>query len=149
MDTENLDSQVTDNEKVNSVPQESESDVKAPAKRRRRRKRADSLDSARAETSAKSDDCKLTSDGKRSTTKRRSSSKEVNKANQKLNNSFKSTVLVHEAPYVGSYAKKLFGVFKPLCKVNEFIQVEYMKTGFGLVRGYVLVKDIEKVVQNR
>ena len=149
MDIENLDSQVTDNEKVNSVPEKSESDVKVSVKRRRRRKQADSSDSERAETGAKADDCKLTSDGKRSTTKRRSSSKEVNKADQKLNKSFKSTVLVHEAPYVGSYAKKLFGVFKPVCKVNEFIQVEYMKTGFGLVKGYVLVEDIEKVVQNR
>lgn len=148
MDNENTDIQVTEDEKVNSVPEESESDVKAPVKRRRRRKRTDSSDPVKAKADVKADN-KSTSDGKKRVTKRRPSSKEVNKANQKLNNSFKATVTVHEAPYVGSYAKKLFGVFKPLCKVNEFIQVEYMKTGYGLVRGYVLVKDLEKVVQNR
>lgn len=53
------------------------------------------------------------------------------------NGSFKGTLLVHEAPYDGSYVKKLYGVFKPICEVNGFIQVEYVKHGFGTVRGYV------------
>lgn len=53
------------------------------------------------------------------------------------NGSFKGTLLVHEAPYDGSYVKKLYGVFTPLCEVNGFIQVAYVKHGFGTVRGYV------------
>lgn len=53
------------------------------------------------------------------------------------NGSFKGTLLVHEAPYDGSYVKKLYGVFTPICEVNGFIQVEYVKHGFGTVRGYV------------
>ena len=52
------------------------------------------------------------------------------------NGSFKGTLLVHEAPYDGSYVKKLYGVFTPLCEVNGFVQVEYVKHGFGKVRGY-------------
>lgn len=57
------------------------------------------------------------------------------------NGSFKGTLLVHEAPYDGSYVKKLYGVFTPLCEVNGFIQVEYVKHGFGTVRGYVKPKQ--------
>lgn len=57
------------------------------------------------------------------------------------NGSFKGTLLVHEAPYDGSYVKKLYGVFTPLCEVNGFIQVEYVKHGFGKVRGYVKPKQ--------
>lgn len=53
------------------------------------------------------------------------------------NGSFKGTLLVHEAPYEGSYVKKLYGVFTPICEVNGFIQVAYVKHGFGTVRGYV------------
>lgn len=56
------------------------------------------------------------------------------------NGSFKGTLLVHEAPYDGSYVKKLYGVFTPLCEVNGFVQVEYVKHGFGKVRGYVKPK---------
>lgn len=56
------------------------------------------------------------------------------------NGSFKGTLLVHEAPYDGSYVKKLYGVFTPLCEVNGFVQVEYVKHGFGTVRGYVKPK---------
>lgn len=57
------------------------------------------------------------------------------------NGSFKGTLLVHEAPYDGSYVKKLYGVFTPLCEVNGFVQVEYVKHGFGKVRGYVKPKQ--------
>ena len=57
------------------------------------------------------------------------------------NGSFKGTLLVHEAPYDGSYVKKLYGVFTPLCEVNGFVQVEYVKHGFGTVRGYVKPKQ--------
>lgn len=57
------------------------------------------------------------------------------------NGSFKGTLLVHEAPYEGSYVKKLYGVFTPLCEVNGFVQVEYVKHGFGKVRGYVKPKQ--------
>lgn len=57
------------------------------------------------------------------------------------NGSFKGTLLVHEAPYDGSYVKKLYGVFTPICEVNGFIQVEYVKHGFGTVRGYVKPKQ--------
>lgn len=56
------------------------------------------------------------------------------------NGSFKGTLLVHEAPYDGSYVKKLYGVFTPICEVNGFVQVEYVKHGFGTVRGYVKPK---------
>lgn len=120
------------------------SGTETPVKRRRRRKSADvGKDSVQPEC--------VTSDTRSEENcvpkkKRSVKAKQPNKSNQTLNNSFKATLLVHEAPYVGSYAKKLFGVFKPVCRVNEFIQVEYMKTGFGLVRGYVLVKDAEKLV---
>lgn len=57
------------------------------------------------------------------------------------NGSFKGTLLVHEAPYDGSYVKKLYGVFTPICEVNGFIQVQYVKHGFGIVRGYVKPKQ--------
>lgn len=57
------------------------------------------------------------------------------------NGSFKGTLLVHEAPYDGSYVKKIYGVFTPLCEVNGFVQVEYVKHGFGTVRGYVKPKQ--------
>lgn len=57
------------------------------------------------------------------------------------NGSFKGTLLVHEAPYDGSYVKKLYGVFTPICEVNGFIQVQYVKHGFGTVRGYVKPKQ--------
>ena len=57
------------------------------------------------------------------------------------NGSFKGTLLVHEAPYDGSYVKKLYGVFTPICEVNGFVQVEYVKHGFGTVRGYVKPKQ--------
>lgn len=57
------------------------------------------------------------------------------------NGSFKGTLLVHEAPYAGSYVKKLYGVFTPICEVNGFVQVEYVKHGFGTVRGYVKPKQ--------
>lgn len=57
------------------------------------------------------------------------------------NGSFKGTLLVHEAPYDGSYVKKLYGVFTPICEVNGFMQVEYVKHGFGKVRGYVKPKQ--------
>lgn len=57
------------------------------------------------------------------------------------NGSFKGTLLVHEAPYYGSYVKKLYGVFTPICEVNGFVQVEYVKHGFGTVRGYVKPKQ--------
>lgn len=57
------------------------------------------------------------------------------------NGSFKGTLRVHEAPYDGSYVKKLYGVFTPLCEVNGFVQVEYVKHGFGKVRGYVKPKQ--------
>lgn len=57
------------------------------------------------------------------------------------NGSFKGTLLVHEAPYEGSYVKKLYGVFTPICEVNGFVQVEYVKHGFGTVRGYVKPKQ--------
>ena len=57
------------------------------------------------------------------------------------NGSFKGTLLVHEAPYDGSYVKKLYGVFTPICDVNGFVQVEYVKHGFGTVRGYVKPKQ--------
>lgn len=57
------------------------------------------------------------------------------------NGSFKGTLLVHEAPYDGSYVKKLYGVFTPICEVNGFVQVQYVKHGFGTVRGYVKPKQ--------
>lgn len=57
------------------------------------------------------------------------------------NGSFKGTLLVHEAPYDGSYVKKLYGMFTPICEVNGFVQVEYVKHGFGTVRGYVKPKQ--------
>lgn len=65
----------------------------------------------------------------------------VQKSSVASNGSFKGTLLVHEAPYDGSYVKKLYGVFTPLCEVNGFVQVEYVKHGFGKVRGYVKPKQ--------
>lgn len=64
----------------------------------------------------------------------------VQESSVSSNGSFKGTLLVHEAPYDGSYVKKLYGVFTPICEVNGFIQVQYVKHGFGIVRGYVKPK---------
>lgn len=64
----------------------------------------------------------------------------VQESSVSSNGSFKGTLLVHEAPYDGSYVKKLYGVFTPICEVNGFIQVQYVKHGFGTVRGYVKPK---------
>ena len=58
-------------------------------------------------------------------------------ANSLPDKAFVGSMTVYEAPFDGAYAKKLFGAFTPLCKVNGFVQVEYVKHGFGLVRGYV------------
>lgn len=59
------------------------------------------------------------------------------------NNSFKGTLLVHEAPYEGSYAKKLCAVFTPIQTVNGFVQVAYVRHGFGVVRGYVTAEQLQ------
>ncbi len=65
----------------------------------------------------------------------------VQKSSVASNGSFKGTLLVHEAPYDGSYVKKLYGVFTPICEVNGFVQVEYVKHGFGTIKGYVKPKQ--------
>lgn len=48
-----------------------------------------------------------------------------------------SSFAVYEAPYEGSYAKKLRGRFTALRIINQFVQVKYVKKGYGLVKGYV------------
>lgn len=72
---------------------------------------------------------------------RRESENDIQESSVASNGSFKGTLLVHEAPYDGSYVKKLYGVFTPLCEVNGFIQVQYVKHGFGTVKGYVKPKQ--------
>lgn len=57
--------------------------------------------------------------------------------NQTTPDQLKGTFHVYEVPIEGSYAKKLFGIFKFLCTVDDFVQVEYMRHGFGMVKGYI------------
>lgn len=66
------------------------------------------------------------------------------KANSLPDKAFVGSMTVYEAPFDGAYAKKIFGAFTPLCKVNGFVQVEYVKHGFGLVRGYVKPDSFNK-----
>lgn len=71
----------------------------------------------------------------------KSSEEKLEEARQHVQNRFVGKIRVYEAPYEGSYAKTLFGAFTAVCLVNEFVQVEYVRRGFGLVKGYVLQKD--------
>ena len=50
---------------------------------------------------------------------------------------------VYEAPVEGAYYRNLYSAFECLCELNGFVQVQYMKPGFGLVKGYVRRPDVE------
>lgn len=55
---------------------------------------------------------------------------------------FVGNAKVYEAPVRGAYFKNLYSAFECLCELNGFIQVQYMKPGFGLVKGYVKRDDV-------
>lgn len=65
------------------------------------------------------------------------------KATPSLKSSFIGKFKVYEAPYTGSYFKSLYSAFLVVCTVNEFYQVQYMKHGFGVVKGYIKISDVE------
>ena len=55
---------------------------------------------------------------------------------------FVGNAKVHEAPVEGAYYRNLYSAFECLCELNGFVQVQYMKPGFGLVKGYVSRDDV-------
>lgn len=65
------------------------------------------------------------------------------KATPSLKSSFIGKFKVYEAPYIGAYFKSLYSAFLVVCTVNEFYQVQYMKHGFGVVKGYIKISDVE------
>lgn len=65
------------------------------------------------------------------------------KATPSLKSSFIGKFKVYEAPYSGSYFKSLYSAFLVVCTINEFYQVQYMKHGFGVVKGYIKISDVE------
>lgn len=56
---------------------------------------------------------------------------------------FVGNAKVYEAPVEGAYYRNLYSAFECLCELNGFVQVQYMKPGFGLVKGYVRRPDVE------
>ena len=59
-----------------------------------------------------------------------------------VGSSFVGNAKVYEAPVEGAYYRNLYSAFECLCELNGFVQVQYMKPGFGLVKGYVKHDDI-------
>lgn len=55
---------------------------------------------------------------------------------------FVGNAKVYEAPVEGAYYRNLYSAFECLCELNGFVQVQYMKPGFGLVKGYVSRDDV-------
>ena len=55
---------------------------------------------------------------------------------------FVGNAKVYEAPVEGAYFKNMYSAFECLCELNGFVQVQYMKPGFGLVKGYVRRNDV-------
>lgn len=153
-------------ENVQAVPDAAEKPVEKPRRKRRTKAQIEADNAAKAQAEKPSEDAapekecpvetleidkdrimndiaaESASDAADSTVKHSSESENVaQESSVASNGSFKGTLLVHEAPYDGSYVKKLYGVFTPLCEVNGFVQVEYVKHGFGTVRGYVKPKQ--------
>ena len=60
-----------------------------------------------------------------------------------VGNRFVGNAKVYEAPVEGAYYRNLYSAFECLCELNGFVQVQYMKPGFGLVKGYVRRSDVE------
>lgn len=81
---------------------------------------------------------------KKDSSKSKQNDKSAVQANQFPKKTFVGNMTVYEAPFDGSYAKKLFGAFTSICLVNGFVQVEYVKHGFGLVKGYVKPESFNK-----
>lgn len=81
---------------------------------------------------------------KKDSSKSKQNDKSAVPANQFPEKTFVGNMTVYEAPFDGSYAKKLFGAFTPICLVNGFVQVEYVKHGFGLVKGYAKPESFNK-----
>lgn len=152
-------------ENVQAVPDAAEKPAGKPRRKRRTKAQIEADNAAKAQAEQRSEDDKpekecpvetlkidknkimsdITAESARdtadSTVEHSSESENVlQESSVSSNGSFKGTLLVHEAPYDGSYVKKLYGVFTPLCEVNGFVQVEYVKHGFGTVRGYVKPK---------
>lgn len=153
-------------ENVQAVPSAAEKPAEKPRRKRRTKAQIEADNAAKAQAEQLSEDAKpekecpvetleidkekildnitteSASDTADSDVKHSSESENiVQESSVASNGSFKGTLLVHEAPYDGSYVKKLYGVFTPLCEVNGFVQVEYVKHGFGKVRGYVKPKQ--------
>lgn len=152
-------------ENVQAAPDAAEKPAEKPRRKRRTKAQIEADNAAKAQAKQHSEDVQLekkcpvetlkidkdkimsdiadesASDTADNTVEHISESKNVaQESSVASNGSFKGTLLVHEAPYDGSYVKKLYGVFTPICEVNGFIQVEYVKHGFGTVRGYVKPK---------
>lgn len=152
-------------ENVQAAPDAAEKPAEKPRRKRRTKAQIEADNAAKAQAKQHSEDAKpekecpvetleidkdkimsdieakSASDTADSTVKHSSESENVlQESSVASNGSFKGTLLVHEAPYDGSYVKKLYGVFTPICEVNGFVQVEYVKHGFGTVRGYVKTK---------
>lgn len=153
-------------ENVQAVPDAAEKPVEKPRRKRRTKAQIEADNAAKAQAEQNSEDAKpekecpvetleidkdkimshiaveSESDAADSDVEHSSESENaVQESSVASNGSFKGTLLVHEAPYDGSYVKRLYGVFKPICEVNGFVQVEYVKHGFGTVRGYVKPKQ--------
>lgn len=153
-------------ENVQAAPNAAEKPAQKPRRKRRTKAQIESDNAAKSKADQRSEDeqpkkeCpvetlkidkdrimsvvtdEIASDTSVSDVQHRSESENVlQECSVASNGSFKGTLLVHEAPYDGSYVKKLYGVFTPICEVNGFIQVQYVKHGFGIVRGYVKPKQ--------
>lgn len=63
--------------------------------------------------------------------------KDSNRANEVLEERYTGTLMIHKLPSEGSCTKKLSGCFLVVGVVGDFVQVQYLRRGYGLVTGYV------------
>lgn len=59
--------------------------------------------------------------------------------------SYLAAAHVYDAPYANGFCKMLKAVFEPKDIRNRFVQVAYMKTGLGMVTGYIKQDEAERV----
>ena len=59
--------------------------------------------------------------------------------------SYLATANVYEAPYRNGFCKLLKAVFEPKAIRNGFVQVAYMKTGLGMVTGYIKQDEAKSI----
>lgn len=51
---------------------------------------------------------------------------------------------VYEKPVHGAHVRRLYKVAETLCIMDDFVQIQYLRQGYGLVKGYVLIEDLQR-----